>query len=100
MEENVKLMSVLKIGLEASKQGHGRGGMLRAGLYITSSLARAVGGNDGGEWSMWVKVTAATPISQSIPYEPNAQGSWVAGLESSAHPEALTYVTATETGFN
>lgn len=59
MEENLKLMSVLKIGLEASKQGHSRGGMLRAGLYITSFLARAVGGNVGGEWSMWVKVTAA-----------------------------------------
>lgn len=69
MEENLKLMSVLKIGLEASKQGHSRGGMLRAGLYITSSLARAVGGNIGGEWSMWVKVTAAAarPFPSQFP---------------------------------
>lgn len=69
MEENVKLMSMLKIGLEASKQGHSRGGMLRAGLYITSSLARAVGGNVGAEWSMWVKVTAAAarPFPSQFP---------------------------------
>lgn len=69
MEENVKLMSVLKIGLEASKQGHSRGGMLQAGLYITSSLARAVGGNVGAEWSMWVKVTAAAarPFPSQFP---------------------------------
>lgn len=94
MEENVKLMSVLKIGLEASKQGHGRGGMLRAGLHITSSLARA-------GWERWRRMVhvgqgycCCWAISQSIPHEPSTQESWV------AHTEALTYVAATETGLS
>lgn len=85
MEENVKLMSVLKIGLEASKQGHGWGGMLRTGVIHHISSAGGVGGKVGGEWSMWVEVTSASgpAISQPLPHKPSAQGSWGPFLESS-----------------
>lgn len=95
MEENVKLMSVLKIGLEASKQGHGRGGMLGWVIHHIFS------GQSSG-WECWRRMVhvgqgyccRCSAISQSIPHETSTQGSWV------THPEALTYVAATETGLS
>lgn len=88
MEENVKLMSVLKIGLELQSKVMVGVGCCGLELNITSPLAGGVGGKIGGEWSMWVKVTSAScpAISQPLPHKPSAQGSWGPFLESSGLP--------------
>ena len=81
-------MLLLKIKLEASKQGHSWGGLLQARVRIPSPLAGRAGGKVGEAQSVRVKVTASCPaISQPLSHKPAAQG-----LLGQLPPEQLAHL--------
>lgn len=97
MEGNVRWMSVLKIGLESSKQGHGC-----CGLGYTSHLvwpAEWVGKlEESGPWGSKLLLLRLRRFPNHFPTNLAHRDSGWPCLELPAHPEALACVQATGTG--